>query len=308
MSAALSLLLAFPLAAAPARMVFLPVAERPSTPKKGPASETELAAQALRIQMRDLNVRLAEMRELYVAKTLAIVGPVVRDTGPAARAAAAEAERLTALHRRDSAPLILRLTVNALRLEEYKKTGVLPDSVPAEKELLAAIEGDWTPRRAEVELPDGDLRRLKKQLERWDIRPARRAPEALAQAPARASARPPSALPPAVAQRDAGRGRAAADPHPALLAQLGSPEPRERALAAEQLGGLGATGAPAVAPLRALLKDADGRVRGSAALALGGVGSAAEPGLLEELRALSADRDPEVRLSSKVALSRLENR
>lgn len=307
MRAACTLLLALPLAAAPARMLFLPVADLPGTSKKTrPASETELAAQALRIQMRDLNEELAEMRELYVAKTLELAGPVVRDAGPAARAAAAEARRLTELHRRDSAPLILRLTVNALRLQEYKKTGVLPDSVPDEEGLLAAIEGDWTPRRPEVEMPDGDLRRLKKQLERWDIKAPRRAPEALAAAPSAAPAAPPS-LPPAALQRDAGRGRPEADPVPALLAQLSSPEPRERALAAEQLGGLGAKGAPAVAPLRALLKDSDGRVRGSAALALGGVGSAADAGLLEELRALSADRDPEVRLSSKVALSRLEN-
>lgn len=309
MSAVLSLLLALPLAAAPARMVFLPVAEWPSTKKKGPASEAELAAQALRIQMRDLNEQLAEMRELYVAMTQEIAGPVVRDTGPAARAAAEEAERLTELHRRDSAPLILRLTVNALRLQEYKRTGTLPDGVPNEAELRAAIDGDWTPRRPEVELPDGDLRRLKKQLERWDLKAPRPAPESLAKAGAPPVPREAPVSPmPELFVKDAGRGLPGSDPLPALVAQLGSAEPRARALAAEQLGALGPSAAPALPALRGRLKDADRRVRGSAALALGSVGSASEPGLLEELRALSADGDPEVRLSSKVALSRLENR
>lgn len=306
---ALAALLTLP-AAAQDRMTFMPVADFSFKPKKGPSSEADQAATALRIQSRNLNEELSERRGEYVRMLQELVGAHVGPNAgtPAARAAATESERLTARHRKETAPLILKLTVNALRLQEYKKTGVLPESVPNEKELLAAIEAPWTPQHPEVEMPDGDLGRLKKQLERWDLKPAKRPAEALAAStPAPQVPAKPSALPPAAIQKDAGTGRELGDPVPGLIAQLSAAAPRERALAAEQLGSLGAKAAPGVSALRKSLKDADGRVRGSAALALGSVATAAEPGLLAELRALTADRDPEVRLSSQVALSRLQN-
>lgn len=305
---ALAALLSAP-SAAQGRMTFMPVSDFSFQRKKGPSTEAEQAATALRIQSRNLNEELAERRGEYVRMLQELAGPHVSEPGsPAARAAASESERLTARHRKETGPLILKLTVNALRLQEYKKTGALPDSVPDEAELLAAIEAPWTPQQAEVELPDGDLRRLKKQLERWDLKPQKRPAEALAASkPAPGAPAKPSALPPAAIQKDAGTGRELGDPVPGLIAQLSAPEPRERALAAEQLGSLGTKAANGVSALRRSLKDADGRVRGSAALALGAVATAAEPGLLAELRALAADRDPEVRLSSQVALSRLEN-
>lgn len=288
------------------RRTFMTVSHVTARPKSGPAAEADLAAAALRAEMRSLSAELAEQREDYVRRLQELAGPLVRHEGtPEARAAYAQGERLTAEHRRASGPLILKLTVNALRLKAYRETGALPDSVPNLAELKAAVAGPWTPHSPEVPLPAGDLRALRLQLERWELKPAPKPRETLAPPPRTPAPAPKPAVRPLLRfEQDAGTGRERVDPIPGLLIALASPTPRARALAADELGRQGASAAKAVGPLRAALADPDARVRASAALALGGVG-VCEPGLLDALRALRLDKNADVRLSASLALARL---
>ena len=103
---------------------------------------------------------------------------------------------------------------------------------------------------------------------------------------------------------DAGIGKTAEDPVPALIARLALPDPRARARAADELGKRGLAAKQAVRPLRAALKDQDRRVRASAALALGGIGIGGMKVVTDLKRALR-DPDEDVRFSARLALDRL---
>lgn len=258
------------------------------------AADAERAAAALRAESEALGAALAERRGDYVRRTMEIGR--AGDATPDKAAAYASSERLTGEFRRASSPFLFKLTVNALRLKAYDETGVLPDTVPGLNEIAAAIDAPLAPGRPDVELPAGDLRRLKRQLERWDVKPAPRPAELLVVAPAPHPAR---------IKRDAGTGRAPIDPVPGLIADLASPEPRARALAADELGRRGPDAVGAYGALHAALSDPDPRVRASAALALGGLG-VDDRRLRESLTALLLDKDMDVRLSSKTALARLD--
>jgi hypothetical protein len=103
---------------------------------------------------------------------------------------------------------------------------------------------------------------------------------------------------------DAGTGKAAVDPLPALKKLLRDSDPVKRARAADELGRRGAAAAPAEPALAAALKDRDRRVRSSAALALGNLGAAADSAVPALVAALK--RGPEeVEWSAAVALGRI---
>jgi HEAT repeat protein len=103
---------------------------------------------------------------------------------------------------------------------------------------------------------------------------------------------------------DAGTGKAAVDPLPALKRLLLDADPRKRARAADELGRRGAAAVSAETALIAALKDRDRRVRASAALALGNLGAAADSAVPSLVAALK--RGPEdVERSAAVALGRI---
>ena len=103
-------------------------------------------------------------------------------------------------------------------------------------------------------------------------------------------------------ERDAGAVESAIDLLPELIAQLSSPDPRQRALAADELGQLGRAAGGASHALRRALADADRGVRASAALALSGIGLT--PEIRADLRRASLDLDEEVRFDARAALLR----
>lgn len=222
----------------------------------------------------------------------------------------ARAEALPALeaYRETAKTLILEMTILARRLEEYKRTGILPESVADADDIERFLADPWTgmPPDADPhtkitrvkELPL-DYRKLIEALERYGG--PRRVKETLKTPIARAS-EPKPRLPAPFLVPDAGRGRAKTDPVPELIRMLGAEAGRERALAADMLGGLGRDARPAIPRLVAALGDGDGRVRASAADALGRVGELDERSL-EALRGLLEDPDLEVRRSAKAALA-----
>ena len=132
---------------------------------------------------------------------------------------------------------------------------------------------------------------------------ARPAPESLPPGPpglARAGLAPAAPT----LEADVGTGKADTDPVPALLALLGSSDPRARARAADELGKFGTASASAVPALSRALADRDARVRASAALALGNVGPASDPAVPALVAALK--RGPEeVSWSAALALGRV---
>ena len=77
-----------------------------------------------------------------------------------------------------------------------------------------------------------------------------------------------------------------------------------RQAAAEALGGLGASAAPALDRLLELTRDEDRGVRQAAARALGGLGATAAPAL-DRLLELTRDEDPDVRQAAARALGRI---
>ena len=79
---------------------------------------------------------------------------------------------------------------------------------------------------------------------------------------------------------------------------------RLRRAAADVLGGLGASAAPALDRLLELTRDEDRGVREAAARALGGLGATAAPAL-DRLLELTRDEDPDVRQAAARALGRI---
>ncbi len=101
---------------------------------------------------------------------------------------------------------------------------------------------------------------------------------------------------------DAGPGKMASDPLPALLAYLKSADAATRARAADELGRRGTPAA--VEGLTAALKDRVPRVRASAALALGNTGAAADAAVPALVAALKKGPE-EVTWSAALALGRI---
>lgn len=103
---------------------------------------------------------------------------------------------------------------------------------------------------------------------------------------------------------DHGTPKPASDPVPGLIGTLANPDRRKRAHAADELGKLGLSAAPAVPALTARLSDKAPQVRASAALALGNIGAPADPAVPKLVGALR-DKNEEVQVSAAVALGRL---
>ncbi|OGR93780.1 MAG: hypothetical protein A2V88_05140 [Elusimicrobia bacterium RBG_16_66_12] len=195
----------------------------------------------------------------------------------------------------------VRSTLIARRLQTYKATGVLPPEVPDDGSLARAIGAD-SPAIPEAAMLPLDLGALAKAL--GLPAPPTRQRENIPDAPPAVARRAPSAKTAPAFVRDAGTGRASADPVPALIAQLSSEEPRLRAFAADELAGRGAAAATAVDALRRALSDDDPRVRSSSVTALGAIVPPDSEAVLDIRRAL-ADKNEDVRFSARAALRRL---
>lgn len=230
-----------------------------------------------------------------------------------------QAELQRILDKYPKASLILEMTIAARRLQVYRETGELPADVPDREQIRLLLENPWDrivrdPREEPTttfEL-EKDILALARQIERFNRLPETQA----ARKPAEPPLRTPAPLPEKPVARgarqleleqDGGTGREAVDPVPGLIALLASPEPRKRALAADELGRRGAASPEAAAALRKALGDDAARVRASAALALGGFGERGRR-LAEELRFLMTDPSAEVRFSARTALDRLNLR
>lgn len=297
---------------------YLPVASRPAAAprvRKATPEETKAAAEALERRLEVLHAQLELENAEFDRASLDLAGIAswfesVPPESPESERMRAELERVVKKY--PKATLFLEMTIAARRLQVYKETGELPADVPDREEIRLLLENPWkaleSDPRTEVvrafELEE-DIGALARQIERFNRLPkpkaAKPAPESLPP-PARVAERraaPPS--PPERAQ-DAGTGPAETDPVPELIALLSSPDPRRRALAADELGA-SARRTEAAAALRRSLADGHPRVRASAALALGG--AKPDASLASELRALLEDPSPEVRFSARRALERL---
>lgn len=271
-----------------------------AAPLKGPKAETLSAL---------LEARMAELERLWQEENDKVLaaGQAILIVSPSERSALMK--RLEE-SRRTTRPLIIEMTVLARRLQRYRETGELPETIDDLAEVERLIDDPWAALPADAdplekvtkvrELPL-DLGELIKELERY-ARPAR---QTLAPPPALPVARRlgPASLP--RMERDAGRGRRRTDPVPELVELLSAPEARQRALAADMLGSLGPEAKAAVPQLRRALADADARVRASAAQALGRTAAVEAEG---DLRERLKDADGEVRRSTKRALEELGGR
>ncbi len=284
-----------------------------------------LAALDLKRQLDEIGGRLSEQRERLVLATVALAGignslnqQAPRSPGvalfatrsapyvpgsPAAAAAMDAAVRPWIEQREALAALELKAALLADQLQRYKETGVLsPTPAATVKRFKLLIENPWTlpASTPEVAALSLDLIKLQKQLRLYKAE-ILSAPEKQSPPPtAGTSADRPRF------ERDAGRGSPENNPIPGLIVLLSSPEPRGRALAADELGNAGAAAAPAVPALRRALTDPDRRVRASAAAALGSIGDAGLS-VAADLRRALRDPDEEVRLSARAALRRLEH-
>lgn len=280
------------------------------------AAQTKLLAEGLERRIFELDRREAELEKPTLAEMLeaAVLSNYASGTKKAS-AATAELNRKLEAHHQASVPIALARTILALRLQAYRETGQLPDSVPNTEALASLISRPWKPSPGsgtngclaldrcmptpslELGLPE-----LIKQIERYHAHEPAAIASRISSVP-----RPPRA--PARIETKAVSWRAA--PKGELVGQLvtslASPDPRRRALAADTLGSLGRSASAAVPTLRRALSDADPRVRASSALALGSVASAL-PEIIEDLRRTMLDPNEDVRLSSQTALGRLAAR
>jgi hypothetical protein len=314
-----SFIAGFFLAFAPFGRRMPPASVQPTPAQARVQSPSESQARELQRQYDEIEGRLEEQRQRLIIETVGLAGAAADlETygagSPEAAAATDAANRPWKEHAVTAAPLEVKAALLAEELQRYKETGVLsptPPATAARLELL--LEHPWSlpPSTPEVAGLSLDLTSLQKQLgvkDRVDRRPAVAKPASIPRrealpaleaprpsAPSMTSARP-------MFERDAGTGKAETDPVPDLIVQLSSSNPRGRALAADQLGSLGAAAAPAAAALKGALRDSDRRVRASAALALGAAGNA---DAAVELRRVLRDPDEEVRLNARGALQKL---
>ena len=312
-----SFIAGFFLAFAPFGRRMPPASVQPAPAQARVQSPSESQARELQRQYDEIEGRLEEQRQRLIIETVGLAGAAsdLETYGagsPEAAAATDAANRPWKEHAVTAAPLEIKAALLAEELQRFRETGVLSPTPPATAARLKnLLEHPWSlpPSTPEVGGLSLDLTSLQKQLG-MKARPAVAKPakvsvpirEALpafegprASAPAKTSAR-------TMFERDAGTGKAETDPVPDLIVQLSSTNPRGRALAADQLGSLGAAASPAAAALKGALRDSDRRVRASAALALGAAGGAdAAP----ELRRVLGDTDEEVRLNARTSLQRL---
>ncbi|MCX5788248.1 MAG: HEAT repeat domain-containing protein [Elusimicrobia bacterium] len=277
------------------------------------AADTNGSAAAIERRLDELSARLKRQNAAYERESLAMLSELTGiDEAEPGSASARRAEKAVALLREKypNAAMFLEMTILARRLQAFKETGRLPAAVPDSKAILDVLREPW---KKTAPLPDLELSlpKLIKQLRRYEsltppaLRPAKRgAPEtfpASADKPKAAASPPPRA--PAL-ERDAGRGRMETDPIPELILQLSSPDPRRRALSADELGARGGAAARAVPGLRRALSDPDARVRASAALALGSMGRLS-PEAVEDIRRACLDKNEDVRFNARRALELL---
>lgn len=286
-------------------------------------------AQGLERRLRELEHKWSKLPSPTIAETVlaATYANYLPGTKQAAKAKATLEAKLKE-RRQAEVPLLIEIAVLAQRLQTYRVTGNLPDSVPNAEELAAIIENPWgsgsngdskgctvLDRCRPTPTLDSYLPTMIKQLERFHAAkppliakaPAatnKRTPQTLAQAsPLLLSPESPKlAMPKAKTHQE--------NPNPRnetvedLIALVSSAEPRQRALAADMLGNRGLEASSAVPALRKALRDRDPRVRASAALALGGI-AIATPEIIEDLQRSLLDPNEDVRLSSRSALGRL---
>lgn len=282
------------------------------------AAQTKLLAEGLERRIQELDRREAELEgKPTLAEMLdaAVLSKYASGTKEAA-SVTGELNRKLAAHHQAVVPIALERTILALRLQAYRDTGGLPDSVPNAEALASFISRPWKPapgsgskdclaldRCQPTPSLELGLPALIKQLDRYHAHE----PAAVA-AKAPASRLPPRATAPSETKLAARPvARKGADLVGQLVSSLASPDPRRRALAADSLGSLGPSASAAVPTLRRALTDADPRVRASSALALGSVAPAL-PEIIEDLRRTMFDPNEDVRLSSQTALGRLAAR
>ncbi|MBI5201065.1 MAG: HEAT repeat domain-containing protein [Elusimicrobia bacterium] len=268
----------------------------PAYVRKPTKDETKLMADEIERRLAALDQRLKDENAEFDRESLSLAG------------AMPEKDLARVLAKYPKAPLFLELTILSRRLQAYQETGELPADIPDKDAIRELLEKPWEKSAPMPEL-ETDIVKLEAQVARYarlmepKLAAPKPAPEKpLPEAPAVENDLP-APPPPVELAADAGRGREAVDPVPALLNQLFSPDPRQRALAADELAQHGAR--EAVTPLTSALDDLDARVRSSAALALGALGPL-PPESLEALGFALKDRNPDVRLSARTALERLK--
>jgi hypothetical protein len=274
-------------------------------------AQTKQLAQGIQAELADLGRKEEAERARYVRATAAIGSMLAMldhhgATGAKPSAVddlVAEFQRISEGHHKISDPLVFKIAVYARQLQKYRDGGELA----LEESEVAEIKDTLThPRTAIAEakpLPL-DIRELRRYLDAWwGPVPQREQKQQLPPTKTPPPRAAPSLSGPALV-RDAGRGRPRIDPVPALIEQLASADPRQRALAADALGARGEAALPAVTPLQQALHDQDGRVRASAVLSLAAV-AGASPGVVEAIRSALKDKDADVRFSAGAALQSL---
>ncbi len=293
------LLLAASASAQLAPFQLIPVVRKSGGPayvRKPTEKETKEMADEIARKLDALDDRLKEENAEFDRESFALAG------GRPSREDLARA-----LAKYPKAPIFLEMTILARRLRVYRDTGELPADIPDRAAIRALLEKPWE-RRTPMPALETDIVKLEAQVARY----ARLMLPKPAPSPKTETLPPPAAKPapapaapsaPLELASDAGRGREQIDPIPPLLKQLFSPDPRQRALAADELAQHGAR--EAVTPLTLALADPDARVRASAALALGALGPVGTE-TLEALGEALRDKSEDVRFSARSALQRLQ--
>ncbi|MDD5658261.1 MAG: HEAT repeat domain-containing protein [Elusimicrobia bacterium] len=231
-------------------------------------------------------------------------------------------------YRRAEDPLLLKMNVLERRLRRYRETGVFSLEEPGLDALKKGLFDSWKnvdpavvfgTKGIPVESLPLDLRELGKYLDRWALygRQVSQGKSAMPTGKQPSVESLPMGVPVPRRQtsladkpgfvHDMGTARSEVDPIPALIEQLSSGDPRQRALAADELGMRGAFGSRAVPDLKGALADPDARVRASAVMALGSVAGAI-PEVVEDIRRCLRDKNPDVRFGARAALNRIGSR
>ena len=277
----------------------------PAPPSRAPG-ETEPIVAALLARQRQLENALRDAMDTLTVESLRTSACAhnadLKEMGAPnlpATDCTAKSRDISARYKAATEPLVIESTINAERIDAYRQTGVLPPPKPFDRRALSLDDVDpsavltGTPRP----IPGRRFSPVQKQSNRLHERPL--------------PAPPPHFVPPKAArtsdslfQHDAGRGAVHVDPMPALLAQLSDPEPRRRALAAEELAQAGAASKPALPQLLKAAADPSSRVRASAVLALSRIAPEDESALAAVHRALEAPAE-EVRYTAGFVLKEM---
>jgi hypothetical protein len=226
-----------------------------------------------------------------------------------AKEAAALLGRLIETDEKIKAPVVLEMTIVGRRLQRYKETGdISAPSVAEVAQLKDELAHPWTHWTPDPKL-SGDIVELQSQ-----VREAGRLLDRLPEVAKKTTA-PPPAPAPRTPKLSAGIAKTPARPMkslreepatlPDLMDWLASPDPRRRALAADELGTRDKAAAPALPELRRALSDPDARVRASTVLAISTI-AAPTPDIVQEIRRALSDKNEDVKLSARTALERLE--